>query len=64
MQGDDSFEFVGKMRAPFGFALRESLLGAIIGRLADDRRRRGVTPNTLRLATMPPTAVPPKPTPW
>ena len=32
MQAGDPFKFVGAMRAPFRLALREGLLGAIIGR--------------------------------
>lgn len=32
MHADDFFKLVGAMRAPFRLALREGLLGAIIGR--------------------------------
>jgi hypothetical protein len=32
VQGDDAFEIVGEMRAPVRLALREGLLGAIVGR--------------------------------
>jgi hypothetical protein len=62
MQIDDAFEFVGEMRAIFRLALAEGLLVAVVGRrqMIDAGQSE---PNIFRLPTMPPTEVPPKPTP-
>jgi len=62
MQCHHPFELIGEMAAPFRLALGEGLLGAIVGmRQVIDAGQHG--PKNLRLATMPPTLMPPKFTP-
>ena len=62
MEGNQTLELIGKMRAPFRFALGEGLVLAVVGmRQVIGTGEQG--PNHLRLATMPPALMPPKPTP-
>ena len=62
MQSDKTIEIVGKMRAPFRLADAEGLLFTIVGRyqMVDAGEQRA---ELFAILTMPPTAMPPKPTP-
>jgi hypothetical protein len=63
MQRDETLQLIREMGAPFRLALREGLLGAAIGvrQVVDARQQRA---EGLAVGTMPPTDMPPKPTPW
>ena len=62
MQADDAFERVGEVAAPLGLALGEGLMLAIVG-CGQMVTPASSEPKNLRLLTMPPTEMPPKPTP-
>ena len=62
VQIDEPLQLVGELRAVFRLALAEGLLLAVVGvrQMVD---AGSIVPNILRLLTMPPTEMPPKPTP-
>ncbi len=62
VQRAQPLEVVGQMRAPFGLAARERVV-LEVERVAHVVDAVSIGPKVRRLATMPPTEMPPKPTP-
>ena len=63
VQRAQALEVIGQMRAPFGLAARKRVV-LEIERVSDVIDAVQHRPEVHRLATMPPTEMPPKPTPW
>ena len=63
MQGDQPFELVGKLHAVLRLAACERIARKIV-RVAQVIDAGDYVPNIFRFVAMPPTAVPPKLTPW
>ena len=65
VQRDQALQLVGEMGAPLRQSARERIVFDDPGCAADDPRPGSMEePKNLRLLTMPPTDMPPNPTPW
>ena len=63
VQRDQALEFVGEVRAVLGLSARVGVARQVVGVAQVIDRRQQLPLKVLRLPAMPPTEMPPKPTP-